>query len=86
MANLILEARDRFVVLYDLVAFVNDDVTSESALASAAHLPPDIIKDSLSFMLTQGYVKTVRNGSEFRITVLCSNFLEEFQGMRRFLS
>jgi predicted transcriptional regulator len=37
-------------------------------------------------MLAQGFVKTVRNDSEFRITMLGSSFLQEFQGMRRFLS
>nr|AFK24886.1 hypothetical protein Josef01_05d18_38 [uncultured archaeon] len=87
MANLILEeACDRFSVLYDLVALVNDDVASKSALASAVHLSHDVVDELLSFMLAQGYVKTTRNDSEFRITALGSNFLQEFQGMRKFLS
>lgn len=86
MADLVLEAYDRFVVLYDLVALVNDDVTGESALASAVHLSPDVVNELLSFMLAQGFVKTARSDSEFRITTLGSNFLQEFQGMRRFLS
>lgn len=86
MANLVLEAYDRFAVFYDLVALVNDDVTGESALVSAVHLSPDVVSELLSLMLAQGFVKTVRNDGEFRITALGSNFLQEFQGMRRFLS
>jgi predicted transcriptional regulator len=86
MSDLILDAYDRFAVLYDLVALVNDGVASESALASAAHLSPKIVNELLSFMLEQGYVKTGRSDSEFRITALGSNFLQEFRGMRSFLS
>jgi predicted transcriptional regulator len=86
MANLVLEACDRFVVLYDLVALVNDDVPTESALASAVHLSPDVVNELLSFMLAQGYVKTARSDNEFKITALGSSFLQEFRGMRRFLS
>jgi hypothetical protein len=37
-------------------------------------------------VLEKGYVKTGRSDSEFRITALGSNLLEEFQGMRRFIS
>jgi len=86
MTDLILEAHDRFIVLYDLVALINDDVADETALASAAHLSPDAISQMLSFMLAQGLVKTARSDSEFKITALGSSFLQEFQGMRRFLS
>jgi predicted transcriptional regulator len=86
MTDLILEAYDRFVVLYDLVALINDDVTEESALGSAVHLSPDIVGQMLSFMLSQGFVKTARGDSEFKITALGSSFLQQFQGMRRFLS
>jgi predicted transcriptional regulator len=86
MTDLLLEACDRIVVLYDLVALVNDDVTGKSALASAVHISPDVVSQMLSFMLAQGFVKTVRSDNEFRITALGSSFLQEFQGMRRFLS
>lgn len=86
MTDLILEAYDRFVVLYDLVALINNDVTEESALASAARLSPYIVNQMLAFMLAQGLVKTARIYNEFKITALGSKFLQEFQGMRRFLS
>jgi predicted transcriptional regulator len=84
MANLVL-THDRFAVLYDLVALVNDGVGTKYELASAVQLPPDVVNELVSFILGQGYVKT-RSDSEFRITVLGSNFLREFRGMRRFLS
>jgi predicted transcriptional regulator len=85
MANLILEAYDRFAVLSDLVALEDNGVTGEPALASAVHVSPDVVKELLSFMLAQGFVKTVRR-SEFKITELGSRFLREFQGIRKFLS
>jgi predicted transcriptional regulator len=86
MAELILETYDRFVVLYDLVALIKDGVAEESVLASAVRLSSDIVGQMLSFMLAQGFVKTARSDSELKITALGSSFLEEFQGMRRFLS
>ena len=86
MTDLILEAYDRFAVLYDLVALIHDGVAEESALASAAHLSPDIVSQILSFMLAQRFVKTAGSDSEFKITALGSSFLQEFQGMRKFLS
>lgn len=87
MTDLILEeASDRFVALYDLVALINDGVTDKSALAPAVHLSPDDVGQMLAFMLLQGLVKTAGSDGEFKITTLGSNFLEEFQGMRRFLS
>jgi predicted transcriptional regulator len=85
MADLVLEAYDRFVVLYDILALVKENSAGES-LASAARLSPSAVSQMLSFMLAQGFVKTVRSDSEFRITALGSNFLRDFQGMRRFLS
>jgi predicted transcriptional regulator len=86
MTDLVLEAYDKFVVLYDLIALVDDDVNGELALASAVQLSPDVIGQMLAFMLAQGYVKTVRSDSEYRVTALGSKFLQELQGMRRFLS
>lgn len=86
MENLLLETYDRFVVLYDLVALVNDGIASESLLASAVHLSPEVVNELLSFMLAQGFVKTIKSDSEFKTTVLGSNFLRDFGGMRRFLS
>ena len=81
MADLVLDAYDRFVVLYDMLALVNENVTGESA-----HLPPGVADRMLAFMLAQGFVKTAGSDSEFRVTTLGSNFLREFQGMRKFLS
>lgn len=87
MTDLVLEKTyDRFVVLYDLLALVQqENVTSES-LAPAVHLSLGAVSQMLSFMLAQGFVKTVRSDSEFKITTLGSNFLRDFEGMRRFLS
>lgn len=85
MSDLIFDAYDRFAVLYDLVVLVNDGIASGPALASVVHLSPKIVNELLSFMLEQGYVKTGRSDSEFRVTALGSNFLQEFQGMRSFL-
>ena len=86
MADLVLDAYDRFVVLYDMLALVNENVTGESALASSAHLSPGVAGQLLAFMLAQGFVKTAGSDSEFRVTTLGSNFLREFQSMRKFLS
>jgi predicted transcriptional regulator len=85
MADQILETYDRFVVLYDLIALVKENNTGES-LASAAHLSPGEINQMLEFMLAQGFVKTTGSDSDFRITALGSTFLQDFKGMRRFLS
>jgi predicted transcriptional regulator len=85
MADLVLETYDRFVILYDLIALVKENETGES-LASATHLSPATVNQMLAFMLTQGFVKTVSSDSDFRITALGSTFLQDFKGMRRFLS
>lgn len=86
MTDLVLESCDRFAVLYDLVALVGEGVASESALVSSAPVPHDVARQMLALMVAQGYVKTARSDSEFKITVLGSDFLKEYEGMRRFLS
>ncbi len=86
MTDLVLEIHDRFVVLYDLLALVQENTTTSGSLASAVHLSEDTVSQMLLFMLTQGFVKTARSDSELRITALGSNFLGDFEGMRRFLS
>ena len=58
----------------------------DRSLASPAHFSPDAVSQMLSFMPAQGLVKTVRSDSEFRTTTLGSNFLRDFEGMRKFLS
>ena len=85
MADLVL-AYDRFAVLYDMLALMDENVTGESDLASSAHLSPGAAGQMLAFMLAQGFVKTAGSDSEFRTTTLGSNFLRDFQGMRNFLS
>jgi predicted transcriptional regulator len=72
--------------LYDLLAILKQDVSSESALASSAQLSHNIVSQMLAFMLAQGYIKTVKDDSEYKITVLGSYFLDDFKGMRKFLS
>ena len=74
MAELVLEAYDRFVVLYDMLALIDEKVTGESAPASAVHLPPGVVNELLSFMLAQGFVKTVRSDSELRVTGVLNSF------------
>jgi predicted transcriptional regulator len=85
MADLVFKAYDMFVILYDLLALVKENTTSES-LTSAVRLSPSAVSQMMSLLLAQGFIKTARNDSEFRITALGSNFLRDFQGMRRFLS
>ncbi len=87
MTDLVLEETyDRFVVLYDLLALVQQENATSESLAPAVHLSLGAVSQMLSFMLAQGFVKTVRSDSEFKITMLGSNFLRDFEGMRRFLS
>ena len=86
MTNLVLEACDRFAVLYDLVALVGEGVASESALSSSMNVSHIVVHQMLALMVEQGYVKTVRSDSEFKITVLGSDFLKDYEGMRGFLS
>jgi predicted transcriptional regulator len=86
MTNLVLETCDRFITLYDLVALVGEGCSNESMLASSSHLSHAIVHRMLSFMIEEGYVKTARSDSEFKITVLGTNFLREYEGMRKFLS
>lgn len=86
MTDLVLETGDRFVVLYDLIALMKQDVVSELALASSAHLSRSVVSHMLALMIAEGYIKMVKNDSEFKVTVLGLNFLEEFKGMRKFLS
>jgi predicted transcriptional regulator len=85
MADLVLETYDRFVILYDLLALVKENATGES-LASVARLSPAAASQMLEFMLAQGFVRTVRSDSDFRITALGSAFLRDFKDTRRFLS
>jgi|GEM_PF-1577152 len=87
MADLLLDSTyDRFTVMYDIALLISEGVRSESALTSAVHLSSGDVSQLASFMINQGYVRTAGSGGEFRITTLGSTFLEEFQGMRRFLS
>jgi predicted transcriptional regulator len=86
MTDLVLESYDKFALLYDLVALVGEGTCSESALASCAHISRDAVSQMLAFMLEQGYVKSARSDGEFKITVLGSGFLQEYEGMRKFLS
>ena len=58
----------------------------EAALASSAGFSRDAVRPVLAFMLAQGYAKTARSDSEFKITVLGSDFLRDYAGMRKFLS
>lgn len=86
MTDLVLESYDKFALLYDLVALVGEGTGGEAALASSAGLSRDIVSQMLAFALEQGYVKTARSDSEFKITVLGSDFLRDYAGMRKFLS
>lgn len=87
MADLLLDdAYDRFVIMYDIALLISEDVKSESAIISAVHLSSGAVRQMISFMLDQGYIRTAKSDSEFRITTLGSDLLQEFQGMRRFLS
>jgi predicted transcriptional regulator len=87
MTDLLLDSSyDRFAVMYDIALLISEDVKTESAIISAMHLSSGAISQIISFMFDQGYIKTAKSDSEFRITTLGSNFLQEFQGMRRFLS
>jgi predicted transcriptional regulator len=87
MSDLVFEETyDRFVVLYDLVELVGEGIADESELALSANLSQGTIGQMTGFMLGQGYIRIGKSDSEFRITTLGSNFLKEFEGMRRFLS
>ena len=86
MTDLVLETYDRFVVLYDLVELVGEGVAGESELSSSVNLSQGVVSQMAAFMLGQGYIRTARSDAELRITALGSNFLKEFQGMRRFLT
>ena len=84
--RLLYETFDRFAVAYDILVLVHEDVASESAIASAAHVPPSAVASLLSFLLLQGFIKTAGSDREFKITTLGASFLGEFHGMRKFLS
>jgi predicted transcriptional regulator len=86
MTDLVLEAYDKFALLYDLVALVGEGTGSEPALAFTARLSRDVVGQMLAFMLEQGYVKSARSDGEFKLTVLGSDFLRDYEGMRKFLS
>jgi predicted transcriptional regulator len=87
MADLLLDdSYDRFVVMYDIALLISEGVKTESAIISAVHLSSGAVSQMISFMLEQGYIRTAKSDSEFRITTLGSNLLQEFHGMRRFLS
>jgi predicted transcriptional regulator len=85
MADLLLDTYDRFAVLYDLLILVHDR-TAGSALAPSVNLSPNTTDQLLAFLLAQGLVKNAGSDTEFKITTLGSNFLRDFQGMRKFVS
>ena len=72
--------------MYDIALLISEDVKTESAIVSAVHLSCGAVSQIISFMLEQGYIRTAKSDSEFRITTPGLNFLKEFHGMRRFLS
>jgi predicted transcriptional regulator len=79
------EAHDKFNAVYDLLAFLNENVAGASAISPPVHLSSGAVRHLLSFMLRRGFVRTAGSYSEFRITALGSAFLLDFQGMRKFL-
>jgi len=72
--------------MYDVLAFLNENVAGASAISPAVHLSFGGVRHLLSFMLRRGFVRTARSYSEFGITALGSAFLRDFQSMRKFLS
>jgi predicted transcriptional regulator len=82
MADLIYEQYDKFTVIYDVLALVREGATRR-AVESAVHLSYDVVGSLLSFLLAQGFVKMRDDG--FKITAIGSDFLDEFQGMRKFV-
>ncbi|HEX7032722.1 MAG TPA: winged helix-turn-helix domain-containing protein [Nitrososphaera sp.] len=86
MTDLILETHDKFVVFYDLAMLVEEGVASADDLASLTQLSSSAVNKMLEFMLAQGYIRTGMSDREFKITALGSQFLKEFEAMRRFLS
>ena len=86
--SLVYETFDRFSVAYDILLLVHEkNVASESAIASAVRVSPSAVESLLSFLLLQGFIRTAAGSdSEFKITTLGANFLEEFRGMRKFIS
>jgi predicted transcriptional regulator len=88
MANLLLDdSYDRFGVMYDIALLISEEnVKTESAIISAVHLTSAAVSQIISFMLNQGYIKTTKSDSEFRMTIAGLDFIKEFQGLRNFLS
>jgi|Tabmets5t2r1_1033131.scaffolds.fasta_scaffold06182_3 predicted transcriptional regulator len=72
--------------MYDVLAFLNENVTGASAISPAVHLSFGGVRHLLSFMLRRGFVRTARSYNEFGITALRTAFLRDFQSMRKFLS
>jgi predicted transcriptional regulator len=72
--------------MYDVLAFLNENVSGASVISPAVHPSFGGVRHLLSFMLRRGFVWTARSYTEFGITALGSAFLRDFQSMRKFLS
>jgi predicted transcriptional regulator len=71
--------------VYDVLAFLNENVAGTSAISPPVRLSSGAVRHLLSFMLRRGFVRTAGSYSEFGITALGPAFLRNFQAMRKFL-
>ncbi len=72
--------------MYDVLAFLNENVAGASVISPAVHLSFGGVRHLVSFMLWRSFVWTARSYNEFRITGLSSAFLRDFQSMTKSLS
>jgi predicted transcriptional regulator len=85
MAELVLETYDRFSAAYDIVSQLAEKSMSEPELASTLHLSTAVVDKMVTFMIVEGFLRAGMSGSDFRLTSLGFAFLQEFEGLRKFV-
>lgn len=85
MADVTLEP-DKFCALYDAIHLVSEKAVSESVLALALGLSQSSVERMVSFMISERLLKVSATGDELRLTRQAFDFLQEFSGIRKFLS
>ena len=80
---------DRFMAAYDALSLIGRGISSERAIAEELSLTEAVARMLVTFLAEQGLVRVSLSYSheqECRITALGSDFLRDFENIRRFLS
>lgn len=85
MSDQMLRNVDGFVIVYDALRLFAEETTSKFDLGLRLHMSDESVEQVIAFMLEEGLVK-LSSADECRVTFQGLHFLQEFEGVRKFLA